>query len=296
MDGPLFPAFDREPLRPARPDDWLGVFDSGLGGLAIVRHMLFALPAERIFYFGDNLHMPYGPRTPDDIRDLCLRIAGHLFRLPAKVVVIACNTASAAALAFLRERFPDRLFVGMEPAVKPAVSGTDSGKIAVLATPGTVAGEPFRRLRERFGDRAEIFSQPCPGLAEAIERHGPEHPEVEELVGRFVRPLLPEGVDRLVLACTHYSLAIPVFRRVAGDAVWVVDPSPAIAARVLQVVTENGLAAGGGPGDGRLTVAASGEVEDFSRTASVFLERAVRAERVDFFGERHGPIRPMKQV
>lgn len=263
------------------PQDRIGVFDSGVGGLAVLKELLRELPGERFFYFGDNAHNPYGMRTLENIRDLSVAIAGSLLRLPSKVIVVACNTASAAALAHLRQRFPGRLFVGMEPAVKPAALGSRTGRIGVLATPATFKGEPFRKLRDLFGDNAEIYSQPCPGLADAIEQRGPDHPRVNELLARFIGPLLPRKIDHLVLACTHYSLVAPAISRIAGEGVRIVDPGPAVARQVRRVLEQSSLLSTGG--EGELTIRVSGDSGAFSRTASMFLETPVYVERAEFF-------------
>lgn len=261
------------------PDHWVAAFDSGAGGLAIARELLKELPEEKLFYFGDTGHMPYGARTLENIRDLSETIALNLLALPAKVIVVACNTASAASLAHLRERFPGRLFVGMEPAVKPAVNGSKNGRIGVLATPATFEGEPFKRLRDQYAADAEIYSRPCPGLAETIERHGPGK-ETADLLRTFINPLLEKKIDRLVLACTHYSLVADEIADIAGPAVQVVDPSPAIARRVRQVLGEAGLER---KGKGALTVRVSGDPEAFSIAAARALGQPVAVERADFF-------------
>lgn len=261
--------------------DWVGVFDSGVGGLSVVRELLRELPAENIYFFGDNLHNPYGMRSLDTIRDLSETITRKLLQLPAKAVVLACNTASAAALAYLRECFPGTPFIGMEPAVKPAALESRTGTIGVLATPATFQGEPFKKLRAAFGDDAEILSQPCPGLADAIEQYGPDDARVTALLRRFIEPLLPRRIDQLVLACTHYALVLPTIVRIAGPEVQVVDPSPAVARQVRRVLEKNGLATG--DGTGTLAVRVSGETEAFSRVASVFLGQPVAAARNEFF-------------
>lgn len=270
-------------LTPPAPQDWIGVFDSGLGGLAIVREIAQLIPRERIFYFGDTLHMPYGTRELVEVRALSLTIAGQLLRLPAKIVVVACNTASAAALAALRQTFPGKIFVGMEPAVKPAALNSKTGKIGVLATPATFEGEPFKRLKDMFGRGAEIIAMPCPGLADAIETHGPASQEVTLLLEKFIQPLLPMGIDHLVLGCTHYSLAEPAIRKCAGPEMTIVDPSPAVARRVRQVLSEAGILAG--VGEGALQLRVSGDPEAFSRAASRLLGKMVETKHIDFFSE-----------
>lgn len=265
----------------SRSGDWIGVFDSGVGGLAVASEIIKLMPGERLFYFADTLRLPYGEKSLDEVRAFAMAAARGLLELPAKAVVVACNTASAAALAEMRRCFPEGIFVGMEPAIKPAVLKSQTRKIGVLATPATFTGIPFKRLEQVFGADAEIIPQPCPGLAEAVERHGPSSMEVRTLAAGFIGPLVACGIDCLVLGCTHYSLAGTVIGAIAGPGVEVVDPSPAVARRVRQVLSASGLLNSGGVGE--LSFRASGDVCLFSESASLILGRSVKAERADFF-------------
>ena len=258
----------------------IGIFDSGLGGLSILREIASLMPRERLFYFADNLHIPYGPRPLDEVRRYATSIAGRLIQLPAKMIVVACNTASAAALKHLRKVYPDTPFVGMEPAVKPAAAGSRTKRVGVLATQATFQGELFESVVERFAGDVEIVRQPCPGLAEFIENHQPDHPVLGSLLDRFVTPLVEKGVDTIVLACTHYPLVKDAIRKIAGPDVTIVDPSPAIARRTEQVLREAGLLAEEGEGGARFYV--SGEAECFSKSASMLLGRDVVAEHSSF--------------
>ncbi|MCD8139164.1 MAG: glutamate racemase [Planctomycetaceae bacterium] len=269
-----------EIIHTPNPDARISVYDSGLGGLSILRELEQELPGERLYYFADNAHLPYGPRPLDEVRRFAIAIADQLLRLPSKAVVVACNTASAAALKPLRQTFPDIPFIGMEPAVKPAARDSRSGKVGVLATQATFQGELFESVMERFAHDVEVVRMPCPGLAEFIEMHPPDHPAMEPMVAKYVTPLVERGVDTLVLACTHYPLIKDVIAQVAGDGVAIVDPSPAIARRTRQVLEEGGLLASGGAGE--TTINVSGEAERFSRSASVHLGREVRAVSAPF--------------
>lgn len=260
--------------RPPARSDWIGIFDSGLGGLSVLKEIRRQLPGERLFYFADNLHLPYGPRVLEEVRVFATSIAGALIRLPAKVVVVACNTASAAALKHLRQAYPDTVFVGMEPAVKPAAAESRTGRVAVMATQATFQGELFESVVERFAHGVEVFRQPCPGLAEFIENHPPDHPALDAMLAKFIHPLLDRGVDMLVLACTHYPLVMDRIRAIAGEGVRIVDPSPAIARRTRSVLEERGLLGGGGD-EMRFNV--SGETEHFSRCASLHMGETVTA-------------------
>ncbi|MCC8189579.1 MAG: glutamate racemase [Planctomycetes bacterium] len=251
----------------------IGVLDSGLGGLSIVAELLSLLPHENILYYADNHHLPYGPRPLGEVRCFATAIAGQLIRRSAKVVVVACNTASAAALCHLRAVYPQLPFVGMEPAVKPAAAGSRTGKVGVLATQATFQGLLFEKVVERFAAGVEVVRQPCPGLAEYIERYPSHHPALFSLLQRYVAPLVAQGVDSIVLGCTHYPLVKEAIQAIAGPDITVVDPSPAIARRTEQVLREAGLLAQGQAG--RLDLCVSGERKNFSRSASRILQRPV---------------------
>lgn len=263
-----------------RPGDCIGVFDSGLGGLSIVKEIQRQMPEENIFYFADTQHMPYGPRPLDEVRRFSLSIAERMLQLPVKAIVVACNTASAAALKPLRQAHPGRLFVGMEPAVKPAAAESKTGVVGVLATQATFQGELFESVVHRFAGEVEVIRQPCPGLAEFIEEHEPDHPALEAMLEKFIAPLLRRNIDNLVLGCTHYPLVKQAIMKIAGPGVAVVDPSPAVARRCQSVLQEAGLAAEEGRGKTRFTV--SGDPEKFSQAASLHLGREVRVEPSPF--------------
>ncbi|MCL2000882.1 MAG: glutamate racemase [Planctomycetes bacterium] len=256
----------------------IGIFDSGLGGLSILKEIERELPRERLVYFADNLHLPYGSKSLAEVWEFCAAIAGRLIEYPVKAVVVACNTASAASLKRLRQVFPVTPFIGMEPAVKPAAAATRSRKVGVLATQSTFQGELFESVVERFASDMEVLRQPCPGLAEFIERHSTDHPGLKPRLEKFIQPLLERGVDNLVLACTHYSLVREVIQEVAGQGVAVIDPSPAIASRARQVLAESGLLAGS-DGRGGGVFYASGDAEAFSRAASRILGRGIIARK-----------------
>lgn len=265
----------------SQPGDSIGVFDSGLGGLSIVKEIQRQMPGESVFYFADTLHMPYGPRPLDEVRRFSLSIAEQLLRLPVKAVVVACNTASAAALKPLRRAYPDRIFVGMEPAVKPAAAESKTGVVGVLATQATFQGELFESVVHRFAGDIEVVRQPCPGLAEFIEEHEPGHPALRALLEKYITPLLRRNVDSIVLGCTHYPLVKDAIAEIAGPQVAIVDPSPAVARRCHAVLHEAGLTSRKEAGDVLFTV--SGDMEKFSRAAALHLGREVKAERTPFF-------------
>lgn len=221
----------------------IGVFDSGVGGLSVWREIVRELPACDTVYIADQAHIPYGPRPLEEVRGFAEGIAEFLIREGVAVVVVACNTASAAALHYLRRKFPDVPFVGMEPAVKPAVQRTRNGTVGVIATPATFQGELFASLLERFARNVRVIPQVCPGLVEAVEAGALDTPETEALVRRCLEPMLAAGMDELVLGCTHYPFLRPVIERVVGPGVEVIDPAPAVARQVRRVLEGAGYPA-----------------------------------------------------
>ncbi len=222
----------------------IGVFDSGVGGLSVLRAIRDRLPHEGLLYCADSAYIPYGDRTTAEIRDRSFAVAASLLRLGAKALVVACNTATAAAIHELRAAYPHLPIIGMEPGLKPALDHSRSRKVGILATAGTLRSDKFRQLLERYGAGAEVVLQPCPGLVEQVESGALEHGETEVLLRRYLDPLLTAGVDVLVLGCTHYSFLLPIIRRLTGDGITVVDTGPAVARQVERQLSHHGLQAG----------------------------------------------------
>jgi glutamate racemase len=227
------------------PTDSVGIFDSGVGGLSVWREIVRQLPAENTLYVADQAHVPYGSRSLAEVREYAAAITRFLLRGGAKVVVIACNTASAAALHDLRRRFPHVPFVGMEPAVKPAVERTRSGVIGVIATRATFQGALFASLLERYAGDVQVLTQVCPGLVEVVEGGSWDGPEAEALLRACLAPLRRAGIDELVLGCTHYPFLRATIERILGPAVEVIDPAPAVARQTGRVLDHYGLRANG---------------------------------------------------
>lgn len=233
-------------LRKGSSTSPIGVFDSGVGGLSVWREIVCQLPSEDTLYFGDQAHIPYGQRSLDEVRHLTGNITRFLLAQGAKLIVVACNTASGAALHALRETFPDVPFVGMEPAVKPAVEHTRTGIVGVIATPATFQGDLFAGLIQRFGDGFDIHTQACPGLMEVVEAGALDTPETEALLRQYLTPLLDAGIDQLVLGCTHYPFLSPAIQRIVGPDVTLIDPAPAVARQVGRVLARRNLLAPAG--------------------------------------------------
>lgn len=210
----------------------IGIFDSGVGGLSVLRAIRKQLPNENLLYFADQGHVPYGLRSLEEVRQFSEAITRYLLEKGAKLIVVACNTASAAALHYLRETFPNMPFVGMEPAVKPAAEQTHSGVVGVLATPATFQGELYASVVERFASGVTVLQNTCSGLVEEIERGAVDGEKAHEILESALRPMLGRGLDTVVLGCTHYPFAIPQIEAICGDSVRVIDPAPAVARQV----------------------------------------------------------------
>jgi glutamate racemase len=224
-----------------RCDGPLGLFDSGVGGLSVVRALLQQLPRESLLYVADTAHCPYGSRSTEEIRTLSVAISRYLIEDGCKLIVVACNTASAAALAHLRQTFPETPFVGMVPAVKPAAAITRSGVVGVLATPVTFQGALYEELVSHYGREVRLLSRACPGLVERIEQGDLDSPALLDLLRGCVEPMLQAGADTLVLGCTHYPFIAPALRRLLGEDVAIVEPSDAIARQTARVLEREGL-------------------------------------------------------
>lgn len=218
----------------------VGFFDSGVGGLSVWQAFVRLAPAVPTLYVADQAHVPYGPRPPEEIRRLAEGVVRFLRAQGAEVIVLASHTISAAALWPLREAFPEIPFVGIEPAVKPAVAHTRTGVIGVLGTYGTLNGPLMARVVERFAQGLRVIPQVCAGWVEQVEAGLLEGPEAEAGVRRHLEPVLRAGADVLVLACTHYTFLAPLIRRLAGPEVTLVDPAPAVARRAAAVLGASG--------------------------------------------------------
>ena len=214
----------------------VGIFDSGVGGISVLRAIREQMPEESMIYIGDQGHIPYGPRPMEQIRNFSEAITKFLLEHNAKIIVVACNTASAAALKYLREKFPDVQFVGMEPAVKPAAERTQTGKVGVLATPATLQGVLYASVVERFANGVELFQNTCPDLVQQIEQGNLDGKETRRILEDALVPMLEKNIDTVVLGCTHYPFVIPLIQQIVGDNVRVIDPAPAVAKQTWRLL------------------------------------------------------------
>lgn len=220
----------------------IGVYDSGFGGLSVWRELHRALPRESLIYLGDGKSCPYGTKSEEQIRELAERAVGDLVERGCKMVVVACNTATAAAIEYLRERFSHIPIVGLEPAVKPACAMTRSKVVGVMATERSLAGRKFLSTLERYGQGVEVLKVVGEGFVEAVEADAEQEPRTEELVRRAVEPMIERGADVIVLGCTHYPFLGDVIRRVVGDReVAVIDSGEAVEKRVESLLDKFSL-------------------------------------------------------
>ena len=220
----------------------IAFFDSGIGGVSVLHRALHMMPEEDYLYFADTDHVPYGTKTTAEVRQYVLEACDFILSQGVKALVVACNTATAAAIDFLREKYAPMPIVGMEPAVKPACLNTRSGVVGVLATERSLDGELFRRTAAKYGSGVELITAPGRGFVELVESDRESTPEAEQAVRDAVAVMLEHGADQIVLGCTHYPFLLPVLERVvAGRGVEIVDPSPAVARRVVQLLDQYGL-------------------------------------------------------
>lgn len=219
----------------------IGIFDSGIGGLTVLRAIHQLMPDEPLLYLADQAHVPYGPRRLEEVRHFSEAVTRYLLDQGARLIVVACNTASAAALRYLRSIFPDVPFVGMEPAVKPATEHTRSGVVGVLATPATFQGELYASVVERFGQGVKLLQHTCPGLVAQIENGALESSETRHILEEALQPMLEQGIDTIVLGCTHYPFVIPLIQKITGQGVRVIDPAPAVARQVQRLLVASNL-------------------------------------------------------
>lgn len=248
----------------------IGLFDSGVGGLAVLREVRRLLPEADLIYLADQANAPYGRKSLDEVRECADDATRRLIERGAETVVVACNTASAAALGRLRRAHPGIGFVGMEPAVKPAAATTRTGVVAVLATPTTFDATVFDDLVGRFGEGIDVIAHPCPGWALAVEDGWPEG--ALETVRAHLAPLVEAGADTLVIACTHYSFLDQVILEACGPGVAVIDPAPAVARQVARVAD--------GGGSGTTTYLTTGDPQRFAEQVARLLGEVVSADRI----------------
>lgn len=243
----------------------IGVFDSGEGGLSVLKEITRLLPEAEYVYYSDNAHCPYGEKSPEYIQNRARAITERLLTEGADVIVVACNTATAAAISVLRSEYSDAssqevrdkvreltggrhdhiCFIGMEPAVKPAALGTKTGVVGVLATAGTLKGSKYLKTKESVDDQVNVFEHVGRGFVELVEEGRLSGSEAEDVVKASLGPLLSAGADIIVLGCTHYPFLLPVLQKVAGPDIRFIDPAPAVARQLVRVLKRDGMLSAG---------------------------------------------------
>jgi glutamate racemase len=259
----------------------IGVFDSGFGGLSVLHAIRAVLPTQSMIYLADQAHVPYGTRSLEEVRQFSTGITRFLINQGAKLIVVACNTASVAALKWLREEFPDMPFVGMEPAVKPAAEQTHSRVVGVLATYATFQGAMYASVVERFAQGVTILQDDCPGLVAEIEKGNLTGNETEKILRRALKPMLQKGVDTVVMGCTHYPFVIPLIQKITGPEVRVIDPAPAIARQVQRLLESHNLFS---PiqSEKRIRFLTSGDTIQFAKSLPYFSFESTSVEKVEW--------------
>ncbi len=235
----------------------IGVFDSGVGGLSVLAEIQRLLPNESLLYVADCGNIPYGEKSPEFIRKRCRRVAEFFREQGAKAMVLACNTATVAAVADLREQYPSWPLVGMEPAVKPAAAATRSGVVGVLATTGTLQSAKFAALLDRFANDVRVVTQPCPGLVECIEEGDLGSQHLRDLLEGYVKPLLDSGCDTLILGCTHYPFLKPLLAQMVPAHIAIIDTGAAVARQLQRLLGERHLLSDGPARDAQFWTSAS---------------------------------------
>ena len=224
----------------------IGIFDSGVGGLSVFREIRKILPDEKYIYYSDNAHCPYGEKTREYIVQRARTITGFLIGKGADIIVVACNTATAAAISTLRDEYPHIRFIGMEPAIKPAAASTITGVVGVLATAGTLKADKYLNTREKYSEGVQIAEHVGKGFVELVESGHLKGETAESTIRESLKPLLDMGADRIVLGCTHYPFLSETILTVAAQLcpdreIHIIDPAPAVAKQLLKVMQEENL-------------------------------------------------------
>ena len=253
------------------------MFDSGIGGLSVANAIIQLLPEEQLIYFGDTAHIPYGTRLPDTVRQFCRQITAFLLAKNCKLIVVACNTATAAALEDLRAQWPEVHFVGMEPAIKPGALFTKSGKVGVMATNGTLKSQRYAALNDLYAQDVEVFENPCIGLVELIESGASQKKKLRQYLDGILLPLVEKEIDTLVLGCTHYPLIKAQIAESVGTSVHIIDPAPAIARQVKRVLEKQKALAFGKTKPFTHQFYVSGDLETFRRNLVLYFPAPAQA-------------------
>ena len=251
----------------ARKDDYIAVFDSGVGGISVLRELVALMPGENYLYFGDSANAPYGEKSTEEVRTLCLQAADMLLSRKVKALVVACNTATAAAIGLLRERYPDTVIIGIEPALKLAADRFPAGRIGIMATQVTLREEKLAHQLERF-PQAKVALLPAPGLVELVEQGKTDTPETMALLEKILTPYAGR-LDALVLGCTHYPFVKDAIGKVLGENTLILDGGEGTARQTRRCLQEAGLLS---DGPGSITIENSLGTADILQLSYELLE------------------------
>lgn len=255
----------------------IGIFDSGVGGLSVWREIKKLIPKSSLIYFSDSAHVPYGEKRPKQLMELSKQICKFLLGKNAKIIVIACNTATAYCIQKLRNEF-DLPFVGTVPPVKPAAAASKTGKIAIMATPATIKSHYLSNLISNFANGVKILKIPAYGLEDQVEEGKINRKKTVFLLTKYLKPAVSAEVDGLALGCTHYPFLLPQIKKITKNKLKIFDPAPAVAAQVKRVLIKNGLFPNFGEVDLFYT---TGDPKQFSLLASKLLKRKITAEKIE---------------
>lgn len=252
----------------------IGIFDSGVGGLSVFREIRKVLPEQSYIYYSDNAHCPYGEKSREYIIDRARTITRFLLEKGCEIIVVACNTATAAAISTLREEFPVK-FIGMEPAIKPAAQSTRTGVVGVLATAGTLKATKYIDTREKWAQDVKIEEHIGQGFVELVENGNTTGPQAEAIVGVSLKPMLDAGADMIVLGCTHYPFLTETIDKVAaatvpGRKITIIDPAPAVAKHLTEVMKQEGISMQS-PDGYSIELHSSGDSDNLERTFRLIL-------------------------
>ena len=269
----------------------IGVFDSGLGGLTVWREIRRQMPNEDVIYFADSKNCPYGPKPPEVIAELACQIVDGMLAAGCKIVVVACNTATAAAIDTLRRTYAIP-FVGMEPAIKQAAINTRTGKVGVLATKGTFDGRLYKETSRKYANNIDVMVQIGTGLVELVEADEYESDKAHDLLEKYIRPMVEHGVDQIVLGCTHYPFFKPQIEQMVGEGIAVIDPAPAVARQVHKLLTELDLQ-NADSHIGSDVFVSSGDLSAMRKLLASMTGRSCAASEIGFGGQLHEALRLM---
>lgn len=259
----------------------IGIFDSGVGGLSVLQEIALVLPNENLIYVGDTENIPYGNKSVNEIRLFADRIVQFLLSHHVKIIVVACNTASAAALTWLREKYSEMLFIGIEPAIKPGVKSSENKCIGVLATEYTLNSERYFSLVKRYSSETTLYQDPCLGLVSKIENGKHRDTETQKLLEKVIYPMLEKGVDIFILGCTHYPFVKDIIEKLINNNGIIINPAPAIAEQTQRILKINKINNKEINKNRRVDFFATGNIDTFSRTATNLLNQEIIATKLN---------------